>query len=47
MATVRILIADDYPLFRKGLRTLLESEPGFAVIGEATTGGEVIAMADT
>lgn len=47
MDTVRILIADDHPLFRKGLRTLLESEPGFAVLGEATTGEEAIAMADT
>ena len=47
METVRILIADDHPLFRKGLRTLLVSEPDFEVIGEATTGDEAIAMADT
>jgi DNA-binding NarL/FixJ family response regulator len=47
MDTVRILIADDHPLFRKGLRTLLESEPGFEVIGEATTGEEAIEIADT
>ena len=46
METVRILIADDHPLFRKGLRTLLVSEPDFEVIGEATTGDEAIAMAD-
>jgi DNA-binding NarL/FixJ family response regulator len=46
METVRILIADDHPLFRKGLRTLLESERDFEVIGEATTGDEAIAMAD-
>jgi DNA-binding NarL/FixJ family response regulator len=46
MNTLRILIADDHPLFRKGLRTLLESEPGFEVIGEATTGDEAIEMAD-
>jgi DNA-binding NarL/FixJ family response regulator len=47
METVRVLIADDHPLFRKGLRTLLESEPGLEVIGEATTGEEAIAMAVT
>jgi len=46
METVRVLIADDHPLFRKGLRTLLVSEPDFEVIGEATTGDEAIAMAD-
>jgi DNA-binding NarL/FixJ family response regulator len=46
METIRILIADDHPMFRKGLRTLLESEQDFEVIGEATTGDEAIAMAD-
>lgn len=32
---VRIVIADDHPLFRDGLRTLLESDARFAVVGEA------------
>src|SRR5262245_45303459 len=32
---VRIVIADDHPLFRDGLRTLLESEARFVVVGEA------------
>jgi len=32
---VRIVIADDHPLFRDGLRTLLESDPRFVVVGEA------------
>lgn len=41
----RILIADDHPIFRDGLRRLLESEPGFSVIGEASDGGEALAMA--
>jgi two-component system, NarL family, nitrate/nitrite response regulator NarL len=35
---VRIVIADDHPIFRDGLRKLLESEPGFAVVGEADDG---------
>ena len=32
---IRIVIADDHPLFRDGLRNLLETDPQFAVIGEA------------
>lgn len=35
---VRILIADDHPLFRDGLRRLLQAEPGFEVVGEASDG---------
>ena len=34
-SAVRIVIADDHPLFRDGLRTLLQSDPRFAVVGEA------------
>lgn len=37
---VRILIADDYAIFRAGLRKLLEAEPGFRVVGEAANGQE-------
>ena len=32
---IRIVIADDHPLFRDGLRTLLQSDSRFAVVGEA------------
>jgi two-component system, NarL family, nitrate/nitrite response regulator NarL len=32
---IRIVLADDHPLFRDGLRNLLESDPQFEVIGEA------------
>jgi DNA-binding NarL/FixJ family response regulator len=39
---VRILIADDHPIFRDGLRRLLESEPGFVVVGEAHDGEEAV-----
>lgn len=42
MEPIRLLIADDHPLFRDGLRVLLESVPDLLVLGEATTGIEVM-----
>lgn len=45
MEAVRVLIADDHPLFRKGIRVLVESLPGMEVVGEAATGEEAIALA--
>jgi two-component system nitrate/nitrite response regulator NarL len=39
---VRILIADDHPIFRDGLKRLLESERGFKVVGEACDGVEAV-----
>ena len=39
---LRILIADDHPIFRDGLRRLLESEPGFKVVAEACDGVEAV-----
>jgi two-component system nitrate/nitrite response regulator NarL len=43
--TVRIVIADDHPIFRDGLRRLLEAEPGLTVMGEASDGAEAVKMA--
>lgn len=45
MSELRVLIADDHPLFRKGMRALLESMPDIAVAGEATSGAEAVAQA--
>lgn len=42
---IRILIADDHPVFRFGLRALLEAEDDTHVVGEATTGAEAVALA--
>jgi len=42
---VRIVIADDHPIFRDGLRRLLEAEPDLKVIGEACDGSEAVKMA--
>ncbi len=35
---LRLIIVDDHPLFRKGLRALLATVPGIAVVGEAAGG---------
>jgi DNA-binding NarL/FixJ family response regulator len=42
---IRVLIADDHPLFRGGLRSLLESVPDMEVVGEATSGDEAVELA--
>ncbi len=47
MEPLRVLIADDHPLFRKGMRGLVESLPETEVVGEAATGEEAIALAAT
>lgn len=42
---IRVLIADDHPFFRDGLRVLLEATSDAELVGEATDGDEVIALA--
>ena len=42
----RIVLADDHPIVRQGLRSLLEKEPGFLVVGEASDGLEVADLVD-
>jgi DNA-binding NarL/FixJ family response regulator len=42
---IRIVIADDHPIFRDGLRRLLEAESGLKVIGEACDGAEAVKLA--
>lgn len=42
---IRVMIADDHPMFRKGLSTLLNSLPQFQVIAEAADGAAVIPLA--
>src|SRR5215469_7795100 len=44
-APVRVLIADDHPLFCDGLATLLADGPGTELAGAATTGTEAIGLA--
>jgi two-component system nitrate/nitrite response regulator NarL len=45
LSAIRIVIADDHPIFRDGLRRLLEAEPDLKVIGEASDGAEAIKLA--
>jgi DNA-binding NarL/FixJ family response regulator len=45
MDTLRVLIADDHPIFRDGMRALLGSVPDIEVVCEAATGDEAIAQA--
>src|SRR6187200_3027568 len=39
---IRILIADDHQIVRRGLRAMLETSQGFAVVGECTDGEQVL-----
>lgn len=41
---IRVVIADDYPIVRKGLRAILEEEEGFQVVGEASDGDAALAL---
>ena len=42
---IRVLIADDHPLFRDGVAHSLASEPDIEVVGQASSGGEALQMA--
>ena len=44
---MKILIADDHPIVRRGLRQVLESDPSMVVTGEATNGDEALELART
>ncbi len=44
-APIRVLVADDHAIVRTGIRHVLESEPGFVVVAEASTGTETLELA--
>ncbi len=42
---IRVLVADDHPVFRRGMRAILGAEPDTELVGEATDGEEAISLA--
>jgi len=42
---IRVVIADDHMIVRTGIRHVLESQPGFEVVGEAATGADAVTLA--
>jgi len=46
MSAIRILLADDHTVMRRGLRLLLESQPEFSVVAEAADGREAVQQAE-
>src|SRR5580700_11876565 len=46
MKPIRILLADDHTLMRRGLRLLLESQPEFTVVAEAADGRQAVEQAE-
>ena len=47
LMAVRILLVDDHPIVRQGLRTLLEGRSGWEVVGEASDGIEALDKVET
>src|ERR1700736_6012639 len=45
MDPLRVLVADDHEIVRKGLRSLLEAQPGWQVVDEALDGRDAVAKA--
>ena len=46
MSKIRILVADDHGIVRKGLRFLLDRQPGMEVVGEASEGREAVKLSE-
>jgi DNA-binding NarL/FixJ family response regulator len=47
MSDIRVLIVDDHPVVRTGIRNMLEPAVGISVVGEASTGSEALQMIES
>src|SRR3990172_2747106 len=47
MDRIRVLIADDHPFYREGVRTMLSAAPEIEIVGEAASGDETITQAES
>jgi two-component system response regulator NreC len=47
MTTVRILLADDHEIVREGVRAMIQRCPGWEICGDASTGREAVALAES
>jgi DNA-binding NarL/FixJ family response regulator len=47
MSDIRVLIVDDHPVVRTGIRNLLDPAVGISVVGEASTGSEALQMIES
>src|SRR5690348_16673532 len=45
MERVRVLIVDDHPIWRQGIRSILESAPDIEIVGDVADGKEAVALA--
>lgn len=46
MSPIRVVLADDHPVVRSGIRNLLERAVDITVVGEASTGGEALQLVE-
>lgn len=45
VSIIRVLLADDHPLFRSGLKNMLQADPSFDIVAEASRGDEAVLLA--
>lgn len=46
VSSIRIVLADDHPVVRRGIRSMLETAPDFVIVGEAGTGADALRLVE-